>query len=1585
MKNYSIIFILILALLSSLNAQFVKVGQGSYTTTFPGTDVAGRNSYPSGSPQISGNAVLKPVPTNDWWSLLIKDNHASNMFNYPLGLQTKNEGLVVSYIPWGVYGDQVPVIVGVVSLNASRATVSDYSDWTVTMDWNDGTRNMKAMAGIGMPFLYFTKGASDVAKITVNAGTATISNEMLLIADAASGADFVVYAPVGSSWLQNGNVFTSTLNGKNYWSMAMLPLTTTDINSVANVYKKYAYVFPTNTITSWSFDESTSVARTDFVVETEVKEGTDTDMLLGLLPHQWSNLAADSPQPLGDIYPSVRGELRTMAGNTFSVENTYKGILPTLPYLANYSEGFSPSELDAKISQIENDGLATWTDSYNEGQVMNRLIQTARIADQMGNVEARDKMVATVKERLEDWLTYESGEVAFLFYYNSTWSAMLGYPAGHGQDSNLNDHHFHWGYFIHAAAFMEQFEPGWAADWGEMINNLVHDAATPDRTHDKFPFLRNFSPYAGHCWANGFATFPQGNDQESTSESMQFNSSLIHWGTITGNDKIRDLGIYLYTTEQTAIEEYWFDMYERNFKPDQQYSLVSRVWGNSYDNGTFWTSDIAASYGIEMYPIHGGSLYLGHNKSYVQKLWDEIKANTGILSNEENPNLWHDVMWEYLSFIDPQTAIDMYNSYPDRTLKFGVSDAQTYYWLHTMNAVGNVNTAITANYPIAVVFDHNGALTYVAHNYSNSPITVAFSDGYELLVPANKMATSRDISATGVLSSDFNRAYANGSVNLLVDADGDGITKVEFFDGNTLLTAKTEAPYTHKEENLSLGVHGMYAKVYVGENFNVTNSISVQVGEQVPYLGMAFEIPGVIEPGNYDKFEGGVGQGISYVDVSQNNEGDFRTDEYVDAIKDNSEGNIVGWISSGEWTEYTVNVTQSGLYSFAFRYASGNAAGGGPFYLEIDGKAVSVDITVPSTSITSWDVWATKTHADIPLAAGEHVLRVVFLAGEFNFGKMTFTRTGDIPYSFPIASAGADIKVLWPTATAMLIGTASSESGSQALSYAWTQVYGPSVAVFSDNSIAEPIISGLAEGIYRFKLKVTNPDERYSTDEVLVIVSSTVNIAPSISISSPKEGSFYPEGEEITIAANATDLDGTVQQVDFYGNDEFIGSDNTAPFSVQWTSTVGEYALMAKATDEGGAVATSQTVNITYQQVVSCTETSTEAQQGSFDVGYKYTFETVGTDVTVTFELYDDKVGIVAYLWTENPFTEKSMNHVEGKKFSTVLTGQTPGSTVRVACKFAFAGGLAVTKYVSYMVGDNCEPDNEIPTDFSATIGKVTQSSVELLLTASDNSGALVYNISYGGTTKTITAESGVITSYKVTGLNSSTAYSFSVIASDNSDNQAVNNPVVLNANTLESTNNACSGASAEASQGSFSVGYNYGFQTSGADVNITFELLDDKDGVVAYLWNTTSEFVETPMVNNNGVFSLTLTGQTEGVVLQLACKFAYAGGLSVTKTFPYTVGDNCSSTDVETNMESLRLVYPNPVQNILNVKLSSLDNVSEDIIVSVIDSKGMSRRTIFVKDNGDIKIDISSLTKGIYLIRVQTKQDVFVQKVIKN
>ncbi|VBB48384.1 Glycosyl hydrolase family 81 [uncultured Paludibacter sp.] len=1330
MKNPYCIFILFAFFTISIQAQIISVGDGSYTTIFPGVDEAGRNSYPAGTPLLSGNAAGKPVPTNDWWSKKIQQNHVDNLFNYPFTLKTVNEGLVVSYIPNGVIDDLLPVTVGLAGLNADKATVSNYSDWTVTMNWDDQIHSFDVTTGMGMPFLYFTKkNVSDVVKIAVTSGNVTINNEVLIITNAKNGADFALYAPTGSTWIKNGGIYTSTLNGKNYWSLAFIPLTAENITSVANEYKKYAYVFPVNTTVNWSYDEIASVVRTDFNIQTETKEGVEKNMLIGLLPHQWANLASNSPKPNGYSYSTIRGEMKTMDGNNFSVENTFHGILPTLPYVDIYSEGFQPSELANKISSIQNDALDTWTDTYNEGQMMNRLIQTGRIADLMGNIEARDKIVNTIKSRLEDWLKADNGEIAFLFYYNSTWSSLLGYPAGHGQDSNLNDHHFHWGYFIHAAAFVEQYQPGWAAKWGEMVNMLIRDAADTSRNDSMFPFMRNFNPYAGHCWANGFATFPQGNDQESTSESMQFNSSLIHWGMVTNNKAIRDLGIYLYTTEQTAIEEYWMDIHNRNFPSTQKYSIVSRIWGNSFDNGTFWTGDIAASYGIELYPMHGGSLYLGQHWDYVNKLWNEIKTNTGILNNEVNPNLWHDVMWEFASFIDPGKAIELYNSNPNRSLKFGISDAQTYHWLHSMNALGKVDANITADYPMAAAFNQNGEITYVAYNYSNAPIVVQFSTGYQLTVPAKEMATSKDSKLSGTLTSSFGETYTGGSVQLSANIEGGTPAKVEFVDGSNVIGTITNLPYTWNATNLTLGMHSFYARVYESDvKYTVTNTVEVQVGNQLPFGGATWNIPGTIESGKFDVFEGGKGQNIAYFDNTLANQGDYRLDEAVDAGNSVAEGATVGWITADEWLEYTINVLETGMYAMDFRYASANTTSRGPFHLELDGRIISSDITVPVTS--AWDAWATKTVNNIPLVKGKHILRVAFTYGEFNLGKMTFIRTGNIPYNYPVANAGEDIKVILPQSSAMLDGSASLESGGKLLTYKWIQIYGPNTIQFSNNTVAKPNINNLIEGIYKFKLIVTNPDGREAEDDVFVIVSNSGNIAPTVSFVTPVNNSTYTEGKEIAISVNANDFDGQISKVDFYQNNKFISSVNQSPYTISWTPPAGDYVLTAIATDNNGTATTSVPVNVAVKAAIICSGMSIEASQGSFTNGYKYSFETVGNNVNITFELLDNKTAVVAYLWKQTPFGETSMNQISDKVFTATLNNLEAGSTITYACKFAFAGGMSVTKYLSYTVGTNCSNTgvNDVVDNHNFFSPNPVESELNITL-EKENNHLLIYNV----------------------------------------------------------------------------------------------------------------------------------------------------------------------------------------------------------------------------------------------------------------
>jgi len=1214
--NYLIIFFVSISFLFS---QLVQVGAGSYTTSFPGTDEAGRNSYPSGQPQTIGPASSKHIPTNDWWSSVIKNDHVDNLFNYPMALKTVNTGLVVSYIPWGVYDDQEPIIVGLSGLSSSKAKVYDFSDWTVTLDWTDGNNSLQATSGVGMPFIYFSKDTNSEVEIEVNLGQVTVTNEKIIIENARNGADFVIYAPTGSSWEQLGNKYTSNLNGQDYWSLVMLPQNYSNLNSIIGDLQKYAYVFPQNTSVQWSFDDNNSFLYTDFLIDVDVKEGIYDNILQGILPHQWNNLSDESAYPNEYSYNSVRGELKMLNGNNFSTKILFSGILPTLPALPHYSEGYNPADLQNKISQIQNNQLATWTDSYNEGQVMNRLVQTARIAHEVGNTEARDQIIQTVKNRLEDWLTASSSEVAFIFYYNSTWSTLIGYPSGHGQDNNINDHHFHWGYFIHAASFIEQFEPGWANEWGEMVNHLVRDAASANRDDPDYPFLRSFSPFAGHCWANGFATFPQGNDQESTSESMQFNSSLIHWGSVTGNDEIRDLGIYLYSTERTAIDEYWFDMYNRNFSENQQYSLVSRVWGNSYDNGTFWTNDIAASYGIEMYPIHGGSFYLSHNLDYTTNLWLEITSNTGILNNEINPNLWHDVFWKYLAYIDPASAIELYNSNPDRILKFGISDAQTYYWLHSMNALGKYRSEITANWPIAASFNNNGQVTYVAHNYTEETLLVSFSDGYQLTVEAGEMSTNRGEAILGSIQTDFNQSYLNGSALISFDSQNQDITRVEFYDNGNLIGEAISQPFEFTVQNLSLGTHDIYAKMFSGSEFGLTNFVTIVVGEQLAYNNSQNNIPGIIEPGKYDIFEGGLGQNISYFDNSLNNEGTYRIDEYVDVeYIGNTEGPTLGWIEPGEWVEYSINVLSAGYYDLEYRYASDIAGGGGPFYLEINEQQVSDNIYAGNTG--DWYNWQPGNAQNVELNRGQHILRIVFIEGGFNLGRLNFTFNRNLDYNPPLSNAGEDLIVILPNSTTTLNGSLSSDTDTDNLNFQWTQIYGPNTVYVSSPQTVETGITGLMKGTYKFNL-IVDDNTHSSEDDVYVFVSDSEYLPPTVSLNTSNLSDTYYQGTSIELVASATDIDGNIELIQFFDNNTIIAEITEGPFQFYWDDiSLGSHIIKVIATDNDGLSSESNSFGIEIIEAPSCIG-------GPSNGDYTYEFSDDLNNPTLTFIPSQSHVG----------------------------------------------------------------------------------------------------------------------------------------------------------------------------------------------------------------------------------------------------------------------------------------------------------------------------------------------------------------------
>ncbi len=101
---------------------------------------------------------------------------------------------------------------------------------------------------------------------------------------------------------------------------------------------------------------------------------------------------------------------------------------------------------------------------------------------------------------------------------------------------------------------------------------------------------------------------------------------------------------------------------------------------------------------------------------------------------------------------------------------------------------------------------------------------------------------------------------------------------------------------------------------------------------------------------------------------------------------------------------------------------------------------------------------------------------------------------------------------------------------------------------------------------------------------------SPLNPSPSVTVTSPQANSIFPVGSNLTLTADASDVNGTVTQVEFFTGSTSIGTDTSAPYSVVWNNiAAGGHSVTAKATDNNGAITPSNPVliNIVWQAGVN--------------------------------------------------------------------------------------------------------------------------------------------------------------------------------------------------------------------------------------------------------------------------------------------------------------------------------------------------------------------------------------------------------------
>jgi len=262
----------------------------------------------------------------------------------------------------------------------------------------------------------------------------------------------------------------------------------------------------------------------------------------------------------------------------------------------------------------------------------------------------------------------------------------------------------------------------------------------------------------------------------------------------------------------------------------------------------------------------------------------------------------------------------------------------------------------------------------------------------------------------------------------------------------------------------------------------------------------------------------------------------------TEATSDAGGGQNVGWMDNGDWMDYNVNASTSGVYSVKFRVASN--ATGAQFQLRKTDGTVLTTVNVPNTG--GWQNWQTVT-ANINLAAGSQTLRILSTTWNgWNINWLEFT-TGGGNVS-PTANAGADVTITLPASSVTLNGSGSDMDGT-ITAYSWSKVSGPASGTFSSTSVPNPTVSNLTQGTYVFRLTVTDNGGATGTDDVTV----TVNPSPSGYITLPAK----IEAEHYTamngVLTESTSDAGGGQNLGWIDNGDWMDYNVNVPTAGTWT------------------------------------------------------------------------------------------------------------------------------------------------------------------------------------------------------------------------------------------------------------------------------------------------------------------------------------------------------------------------------------------------------------------------------------------------
>jgi len=588
-------------------------------------------------------------PTNRWYSGLVFGDQPQPVFPLPLSFALTADGFgfglpkvtaTADTIAGGYVGD---VTVGV---GADRAVVSSDDPSVVVVDNfdDDGSLIGRTTLAQGSPFVSWA--AERPTTLTLPAG----------------------FEPAGD------NLFVATIGGVRY------ALATSD----ATVSQTSVEVAEDGSVVFWPVPEgrepaelaerarpatgsSVSYQVDDDTVTTTLGYATEGESAIARLPHQRSDQACD----LGS-YPSSYGTLELCAGS----ELTWQA--PRTPARTALDlSGVAGEDRDRLVSALDDDLAALPdlpADTYFGGKALQRTAMLLMVADQLGLEDQAGRLASVLDEALTRWTDPQgcAERDAFCFVYDPEGKGVVGLTPSFGSDE-YNDHHFHYGYFLYAAAVMAAHDPSVVERYAPVVDLLAADIASAGGSN--FPDRRAFDVYASHSWASGTAPFADGNNQESISEAVNGYAGLQLWAEATGDQALAGEAAWMLSLEAASGAAYWTepDFSDPAFA-GYGHEIAVLNWGGKRDYATWFSPEPAAKLGILLLPMSPTSTYLGGNP-------ERIRANVAAATGGNFDQAFGDYILMYSALAGPEDRAQALDRVDDVVIDDGMTRTYLLAWL----------------------------------------------------------------------------------------------------------------------------------------------------------------------------------------------------------------------------------------------------------------------------------------------------------------------------------------------------------------------------------------------------------------------------------------------------------------------------------------------------------------------------------------------------------------------------------------------------------------------------------------------------------------------------------------------------------------------------------------------------------------------------------------------------------------------------------------------------------------------------------------------------------------------------------------